>query len=52
MTKARYPVRIGAEFLPPFKLYSEGVARELLEEARKVLSIVEELLGSAAHEAE
>lgn len=48
IAEARYPVRKGAEFLPPVKLYSEGVARELLEEARKVLSTVRELLGLAA----
>lgn len=43
-TKARYPVRKGVELLPPVKFYSSDVAKELFEEARKVMSSVEEWL--------
>ena len=45
MTRVRYPLRKGREFLPPSRLYSEVEARELLEEAERVVSRVGEILS-------
>lgn len=45
ITKARYPIRKGIELLPPVKFYSVAIARELFEEACKVMNLVKECLG-------
>lgn len=45
ITKARYPTRRGVELIPPVRLYSAESAKELLEEAHRVLKSVRELMG-------
>lgn len=40
ITKARYPIRKGAELLPPVKFYSATIARGLFKEACEVMNSV------------
>jgi len=44
ITKARYPIRKGPELFPPSKYYDEKIAREILESARRGMTVVKEIL--------